>query len=151
MGHRCYSSLTCAKRDQEHFEALGYVLQDEQAEALIDGELAVVPGAAYMVDEQANYGHTDELRELAEKERIPFLVENGSGDAYGDYLAASDGKTFAEHECLHDSAYPAVRVPPSGAIESQDLASARAYWEVYQAARQAITGRAKEARPCKKN
>lgn len=149
MGDRCYSNVVCAKKDQSCFEALGYTLESEEADALVDGNLHVLHGAVMMVDEQANYGHCDELKELAEKEGIPFLVENGPGDAYGDYVAASDGKRFAEHECLHNSAYPAARVRPDGTLDVGDLKSALHYWEVYYAAALMIRRRGKEVEPCK--
>jgi hypothetical protein len=142
MGDRCYSTVTCAKRDQEHFEALGYLVQGD-GEALIDGELQPIPGAVSMVDEQSNYGHSEELRDLAEEKHLPFLVQSGPGDSYGDYVGASDGKTFAEHECLHDSSYPAVRVGPDGS-DPQELHAAFHYWAIYQSAVSTIAERAKE-------
>src|SRR5260370_34664298 len=65
-----------------------------------------------MVDEQANYGHYDELTALT---GIPFLVCGGAcPGAYGDHLIVSDGKEWHHSEALHESNYPAVRVEYGG-------------------------------------
>lgn len=133
MGERCYSTLVCAERDKGVFEKMGYRLQESKALSA-DGD--EIPGTVVMVDDQANYGHYDELTEL---KGIPFLVCGGScPGAYGDHLIVSNGKEWHHSEALHESNYPAVRVEPGGVIQGSEVGDARKYWTVYCAAVAAI-------------
>ena len=89
MGDRCYSTLVCAERDKDAFEKLGYRLEESKA---LSADGKEISGAVVMVDEQANYGHYDELTALI---GFPFLVCGGScPGAYGDPLIVSDGKEW---------------------------------------------------------
>ena len=133
MGDRCYSTLVCAERDKDVFEKMGYRLEESKAMS-VDGK--EIPGAVVMVDEQANYGHYDELTMLT---GIPFLVCGSScPGAYGDHLIVSDGKKWHHSEALHESNYPAVRVEYGGMIRTSELDDAREYWTVYSMAVPAI-------------
>ncbi len=133
MGDRCYSTLVCAERDKDAFEKLGYRLEESKA---LSADGKEIPGAVVMVDEQANYGHYDELTALT---GIPFLVCGSScPGAYGDHLIVSDGKEWHHSEALHESNYPAVRVEFEGVIRDSEVDDARNYWMVYSAAVAAI-------------
>jgi len=112
---------------------MGYRLDESQALSADGNEM---PGAVVMVDEQANYGHYDELTALT---GIPFLVCGSScPGAYGDHLIVSDGKEWHHSEALHESNYPAVRVEFGGVIRGSELDDARKYWNVYSMAVAAI-------------
>src|SRR6267143_5371196 len=144
MGDRCYSTVVCGKRDKYVFEKMGYRLEESQALSADGNE---IPGAVVMVDEQANYGHYDELTALT---GIPFLVCGSScPGAYGDHLIVSDGKEWHYSEALHESNYPAVRVEFSGVIRDSEVEDAREYWMVYSTAVAAIK-RAGRQRTCPK-
>jgi len=133
MGERCYSTLICAERDKDIFEKMGYRLEESKALSADGNE---IPGAVVMVDEQANYGHYDELTALT---GIPFLVCGSScPGAYGDHLIVSDGKEWHHSEALHESSYPAVRVEFEGVILDSEVEDARKYWNVYSMAVAAI-------------
>ncbi len=133
MGDRCYSTLVCAERDKDTFEKMGYRLEELKA---LSADGKEIPGAAVMVDDQANYGHYDELTALI---GIPFLVCGGScPGAYGDHLIVSDGKEWHHSEALHESNYPAVRVEFGGVIQDSEVDDARKYWMVYSSAVAAI-------------
>lgn len=137
MGDRCYSTLVCAERDKDVFEKMGYRFDESKALSADGNE---IPGAVVMVDEQANYGHYDELTALM---GIPFLACGGScPGAYGDHLIVSDGKKWHHSEALHESNYPAVRVEFGGVIRGSELDDARKYWNVYSSAVPAIKGAA---------
>jgi len=71
MGDRCCSTVVCAERDKDVFEKMGYRLEESKA---LSADGTEIPGAIVMVDEQANYGHYDELTALT---GIPFLVCSG--------------------------------------------------------------------------
>ncbi len=133
MGDRCYSTLICADGDKDVFEKMGYRLEESKALSAAGKE---IPGAVVMVDEQANYGHYDELTALT---GVPFLdCGNSCPGAYGDHLIVSDGKEWHHSEALHESNYPAVRVEYGGVIRGSELDDARKYWTVYSMAVAAI-------------
>lgn len=133
MGERCYSTLVCAERDKDVFEKMGYRLEESKPLS-VDGK--EIQGAVVMVDEQANYGHYDELTALT---GIPFLACGSScPGAYGDHLIVSDGKEWHHSEALHESNHPAVRVEFGGVIRDSEVDDARKYWRVYSTAVAAI-------------
>ncbi len=137
MGDRCYSTLICAECDKDVFEKLGYRLEESRA---LSADGKEIPGAIVMVDEQANYGHYDELTALTD---IPFLVCGGAcPGAYGDHLIVSDGKEWHHSEALHESNYPALRVEFGGVIHASEIEDAKKYWAVYSTAVAAIRGHA---------
>jgi len=133
MGERCYSTLICAERDKDIFEKIGYRLEESKA---LSADGREIPGAVVMVDEQANYGHYDELTALT---GIPFLAcGSACPGAYGDHLIVSDDKEWHHSEALHESNYPAVRVEFGGVIRDSEVDDARKYWRVYSTAVAAI-------------
>jgi hypothetical protein len=133
MGERCYSMLVCAERDKGVFEKMGYRLDESKA---LSADGTEIPGAVVLVDEQANYGHYDELTALT---GIPFLVcGSACPGAYGDHLIVSDGKEWHHSEALHESNYPAVRVEFGGVIQASEIEDAKRYWAVYSTAVAAI-------------
>jgi len=82
MGDRCYMSVTCRRQDLARFEKLGF-----QIEPVEDQNTPVIE----MVDEEANYAHTDEM-----PTDIPYTAEYGAGGNYGEGKIACDGKVLAE-------------------------------------------------------
>ncbi len=136
MADRCYSTLICAKTDQNIFQEMGYKADESQALA-VDGE--EMPDVQVMIDEEAAGGHYDELTTL---KGVPFLVSNtGWGGVFGDHLMASDGENWSYTESLHESNYPAVRVNQDGGISPQDMENAYGYWQVYAATLEAFKRR----------
>src|SRR5260370_4175643 len=136
MGDRCYSTVVCGKRDKYVLEKMGYRLEESQALSADGNE---IPGAVVMVDEQANYGHYDELTALI---GIPFLVCGGScPGAYGDHLIVSDGKEWHHSEALHESNYPAVRGEYGGGVRGSktDATGKKHVWLYYK-----LRGRSQE-------
>jgi len=129
MGDRCYSTLVCAERDKDVFEKMGYRLDDSKA---LPADGKEIPRAVVMVDEQANYGHYDELTALT---GITFLVcGSACPGAYGDHLIVSNGKEWHHSDALHESNYAAVRVEFGGVIRGSELDDARNYWNMYSTA-----------------
>ena len=129
MADRCYSTLICAKSDQNIFQEMGYKADESQALA-VDGE--EMPDVQVMIDEEAAGGHYDELTAI---KGVPFLVSNtGCGGVFGDHLMASDGENSSYVESLFESNYPAVRVNQDGGISPEDIENAHGYWQVYIAA-----------------
>ena len=137
MADRCFSTLICAKADQNIFEEMGYKTDESQA-LTVDGD--EMPDVQVMVDEEAAGGNYDELTAL---KGVPFLVSNtGCRGAFGDHLLVSDGENWSYAESLHESNYPAVRVNRDGGVSNEDLENAQKYWHVYAAALEAFKRRA---------
>lgn len=82
MGDRCYMQVTCRRQDQDTFEALGFVLEYDEAPDSPIIELA---------DEEANYAHCGKL-----PTNIPFTAWHGAGGDYGDRRIVCDGKRWGE-------------------------------------------------------
>ena len=137
MADRCFSTLICAKTDQNTFQEMGYKADESQA-LTVDGE--EIPDVQVMIDEEAAGGHYDELTAL---KGVPFLVSNtGCRGVFGDHLLASDGENWSYVESLHESNYPAVRVNRDGGISDEDMENAHRYWQVYTATLEAFKQRA---------
>ena len=137
MADRCFSTLICAKTDQNTFQEMGYKADESQA-LTVDGE--EIPDVQVMIDEEAAGGHYDELTAL---KGVPFLVSNtGCRGVFGDHLLASDGENWSYVESLHESNYPAVRVNRDGGISDEDMENALRYWQVYTATLEAFKRRA---------
>jgi len=137
VADRCFSTLICAKTDQNTFQEMGYKADESQA-LTVDGE--EIPGVQVMIDEEAAGGHYDELTAL---KGVPFLVSNtGCRGVFGDHLLASDGENWSYVESLHESNYPAVRVNRDGGISNEDMENALKYWQIYTATLEAFKQRA---------
>jgi hypothetical protein len=120
MGDRCYATLICAERDKDVIEKMGYRLEESKA---LSADGKEIPCAVVIVDEQANYGHNDELTALT---GIPFLVCSSScPGAYGDHLIVSDCKEWHYSGALCESNYPAVRVEFGGVVGDSEVDDAR--------------------------
>ena len=137
MADRCFSTLICAKTDQNIFQEMGYKVDELQA-LTVDGD--EMPDVQVMIDEEAGGGHYSELTAL---KGVPFLVSNtGCSGVFGDHLLVSDGENWSYVESLHESNYPAVRVNRHGGISDEDLENAGTYWQVYTAAVEGFRRRA---------
>ena len=78
--------MICSAKDVAAFEKVGFG-EEEYWKSLPEG-------VAFLIDQEANYGKSSPLRELAEKGYV-FIAQH---DAGGDYDAArlvSDGKLFS--------------------------------------------------------
>ena len=137
MADRCFSTLICAKADQNIFEKMGCKADESQA-LTVDGD--EIPDVRVMIGEEAAGGNYDGLTALR---GVPFLVSNtGCRGAFGDHLLVSDGENWSYAESLHESNYPAVRVNRDGGVSNENLENARKYWHVYAAALEAFKRRA---------
>ena len=137
MADRCFSTLICAKTDQNTFQEMGYKADESQV-LTVDGQ--EMQDVQVMNDEEAAGGHYDELTALT---GVPFLVSNtGCRGVFGDHLLASDGENWSYVESLHESNYPAVRVNQDGGISNEDLRNAHTYWQIYTATLEAFKARA---------
>ena len=105
MGDRAYAQVLCRAKDVAAFEELGFGEQEYWK--------GLPEGVSFLVDEEANYGNSSSLRELAERGYV-FIAQH---DAGGDYDAArlvSDGKTFREVDAMVHEPRPCVTVDPMG-------------------------------------
>jgi len=119
MGDRVYAEVICRAEDAEVFEDLGFGEQEYWKE--------LPAGVLFLVDEEANYGHSSSLRELAERGCV-FVARH---DAGGDYDAArlvSDGKTFSEVDAMVHEPRPCVAVNANGLVDKKQLQAVKRYW-----------------------
>ena len=94
-------------------------------------------GISFLVDEEANYGNSSSLRELAERGYV-FIAQH---DAGGDYDAArlvSDGKTFREVDAMVHEPRPCVAVDANGFVDKKQLQAVRKYWRAVARAKQKL-------------
>jgi hypothetical protein len=136
MGDRVYMRITCRREDAPHFEKLGFV--EDEAESEI---------AVSMVDDEANYGHSQPLRELA-RGGVPFLGWHDAGGEYDSRVLASDGVEYAEALCTAQEPRPLAPVNADGSIDADGLREALRYHEVLVRAQLAL-GVQEEAAPGK--
>ena len=85
MGDRAYAQVVCSAKDVTAFEELGFG-EEEYWKSLPEG-------VAFLVDQEANYGNSSPLRELAEKGYV-FIAQHDAGGEYDAARLVSDGKTF---------------------------------------------------------
>ena len=129
MGDRVYAQVVCSAKDVTAFEELGFG-EEEYWKSLPEG-------VAFLVDQEANYGNSSPLRELAEKGYV-FIAQH---DAGGDYDAArlvSDGKTFSEVDAMVHEPRPCVAVNANGFVEKKQLQAVRKYWRAVARAKQRL-------------
>ena len=89
------------------------------------------------MDEEANYGHSSSLRELAERGCVLIARH----DAGGDYDAArlvSDGKAFSEVDAMVHEPRPCVSVNANGLVDKKQLQAVKRYWRAVARARQKL-------------
>lgn len=129
MGDRAYAQVVCSAKDVTAFEELGFG-EEEYWKSLPEG-------VAFLVDQEANYGNSSPLRELAEKGYV-FIAQH---DAGGDYDAArlvSDGKTFSEVDAMVHEPRPCVAVNANGFVDKKQLQAVRKYWRAVSRAKQKL-------------
>ena len=94
-------------------------------------------GVSFLIDQEANYGSSSSLRELAERGYV-FIAQH---DAGGDYDAArlvSDGKTFREVAAMVHEPRPCVAVDANGFVDKKQLQAVRKYWRAVARAKQKL-------------
>ena len=129
MGDRAYAQVVCSAKDVAVFEELGFG-EEEYWKSLPEG-------VAFLVDQEANYGNSSPLRELAGKGYV-FIAQH---DAGGDYDAArlvSDGKTFSEVDAMVHEPRPCVAVNANGFVDKKQLQAVRKYWRAGARAKQRL-------------
>lgn len=88
MGDRCYMSVTCRRQDKELFEEIGFRIEFDE-----DPTTPVVE----MMDDEANYGHCDEM-----PTHVPYYGSYGAGSNYGPGGVVCDGKEYEEVPATSD-------------------------------------------------
>ncbi len=129
MGDRAYAQVFCRAKDVAAFEELGFGEQEYWKR--------LPEGVSFLVDQEANYGNSSSLRELAERGYI-FIAQH---DAGGDYDAArlvSDGKTFCDVAAMVHEPLPCVAVNASGFVDKKQLQAVRKYWRATARAKQKL-------------
>jgi hypothetical protein len=129
MGDRAYMEVVCRRSDAAVFEDLGFCEQDWRTELPED--------VAFLVDDEANYGHDDSIRRLA-AEGLAFCARHGEGGDYHAAVIASDGSRFCSIETLFGDGRPHVPVQPDGTIEGDAMRNATEYYRIEAAARQVL-------------
>jgi hypothetical protein len=129
MGDRVYAQVICPADNVAEFERLGF---REEADWM-----NLPDGVLFLVDQEANYGHSAALRELSEKGCV-FIAQH---DARGEYDAArlvSDGETFHEVDAMVHEPRPCVPVNRDGTLDRKQLRAVRKYWCAVARARQQL-------------
>ena len=126
MGDRVYMRITCHREDALHFENLGFVEDEAESEIAIS-----------MVDDEANYGHSQPLRELAGG-GVPFFGWHDAGGEYDARVLASEGAEYTEALCTAQEPRPLAPVNTDGSIDADGLREALRYHEVLVRAQLAL-------------
>lgn len=129
MGDRAYMEVVCRREDAGFFEDLGFCEQDWRND--------LPPDVAFLVDEEANYGHATEIRQLA-TQGVPFCAWHDEGGDYHAAVAASDGKRYCSVETLRGDGRPVVPVEPDGTVSCEPLRDAGEYYTIESAARRVL-------------
>ena len=119
MGDRAYAQVVCSAKEVAVFEELGFG-EEEYWKGLPEG-------VSFLVDQEANYGHSSSLRELAEKGYV-FIAQHDAGGEYDAARLASDGKTFSEVDAMVHEPRPCVTVNANGFVDKKQLQAVRKYW-----------------------
>ena len=91
MGDRAYAQVVCSAKNVAVFEELGFG-EEEYWKSLPEG-------VAFLVDQEANYGNSFPLSELAERGYV-FIAQHDAGGEYDAARLVSDGKTFSEVDAI---------------------------------------------------
>ena len=129
MGDRAYAQVVCSAKDVTAFEELGFG-EEEYWKSLPEG-------VAFLVDQEANYGNSSPLRELAEKGYV-FIAQHDAGGEYDAARLVSDGKTFSEVDALVHEPRPCVAVNANGLVDKKQLQAVRKYWRALARAKQKL-------------
>ena len=87
MGDRACAQVLCRATDVGAFEELGFGEQEYWKD--------LPEGVSFLVDQEANYGNSASLRELAERGSV-FIAQHDAGGDYDAGRLVSDGKAFRE-------------------------------------------------------
>lgn len=118
MGDRCYLEAWFREEDLPKVEELGIFDKDDYQ--------GTEKGIAHFIDEQANYGHYDELRGLANDE-VPFTGYHGDGGEYNGTEFVSDGETGYQEILTDRSGNWVVPVDEDGEPNSESVADAKRF------------------------
>lgn len=105
MGDRAYAQLICSANDVAVFEELGFG-EEQYWRGLPEG-------VSFLVDQEANNGHSSSLQELAARGYV-FIAQHDAGAEYDAARLVSDGKAFFEVHAMVHEARPCVAVTPAG-------------------------------------
>jgi hypothetical protein len=129
MGDRAYMEVVCLRENVSQFEDLGFCEQDWRTD--------LPEGVAFLVDEEANYGHDEAIRSLS-AEGLSFCARHDEGGEYHAAVIASDGSHFCSVETLFGDGRPHVPVRPDGTIDGDAMRDATEYYLIEAAARQVL-------------
>ena len=113
MADRCNMRLTCAKRDQAVFEAIGFQVEIEWD----DSDFA---NCVEMVD--SDCASADNL-----PKDVVFFGTHTAGDCYGAEFFACDGQTYLEQACDDDGDSFAVTFDDEGDPDPRRLAEVKGF------------------------
>ena len=129
MGDRAYMEVVCLRENASQFEDLGFCEQDWRTD--------LPEGVAFLVDEEANYGHDEAIRSLS-AEGLAFCARHDEGGEYHAAVIASDGSRFCSVETLFGDGRPHVPVQPDGTVDGDAMRNATEYYLIEAAARQVL-------------
>lgn len=129
MGDRAYAQVICSANDVAVFEELGFG-EEKYWRGLPDG-------VSFLVDQEANYGHSSSLRELAARGYV-FIAQHDAGGEYDAARLVSDGKAFSEVDAMVHEARPCVAVDANGLVDKKQLQAVRKYWRAVARAKRKL-------------
>lgn len=129
MGDRAYMEVVCLRENVSQFEDLGFCEQDWRTD--------LPEGVAFLVDEEANYGHDEAIRSLS-AEGLAFCARHDEGGEYHAAVIASNGARFCSVETLFGDGRPHVPVQPDGTVDGNAMRNATEYYLIEAAARQVL-------------
>jgi hypothetical protein len=129
MGDRAHAQVLCHAKDVAAFAELGFGEQEYWK--------GLPEGVSFLVDEEANYGNSSSLRELAERGYV-FIAQHDAGGDYDAGRLVSDGKTFREVDAMVHEPRPCVAVDANGFVDKKQLQAVRKYWRAVARAKQKL-------------
>lgn len=129
MGDRAYMEVVCRREDAGRFEDLGFCEQEWRAD--------LPESLAFLVDEEANYGHNGAIHELA-AEGIVFCARHDEGGDYRAAVIASDGSRLCQADSPFGDGRPCVAVLPDGSLDPAGLQATKEYYAAEIAARRSL-------------
>jgi hypothetical protein len=129
MGDRAYAQVICNTKDVAAFEELGFG-EEQYWRGLPEG-------VSFLVDQEANYGHSSSLRELAAR-GYAFIAQHDAGGEYDAARLVSDGKAFSEVDAMVHEARPCVAVDANGFVDKKQLQAVRKYWRAVARAKRKL-------------
>jgi hypothetical protein len=112
MGDRAYAQVLCRAKDVAAFEELGFGEQEHWK--------GLPEGVSFLVEEEANYGNSSSLRELAER-GYAFIAQHDAGGDYDAGRLVIDGKTFCQVDAMSHETRPCVAVNANGFVDKKHL------------------------------